>query len=230
MSAVSNYDATLRDQEGLEKKYQTLFRHLNERDRRLVAAADALALGYGGISMVSRASGFSRVTIGRGSHELKIDPLPIGRARRHGGGRRPRFTDEHLQELEVLLSQGVAAHGWVNNLWTLARVGKVIKKQFKLNLCRQSVGKLLSERLGWTRQKPTHQLRERNEVEIQRWKTEEFERIKRGVTREERTPCIRGRNRIPSRALATPYLRTSRANAHRQGCRPAWADLSDRSH
>ena len=61
--------------------------HLNERSRRMVAAAEAAQLGYGGVSMVSRACGLSRVTITKGISELSAPPLPEDRVRRSGGGR-----------------------------------------------------------------------------------------------------------------------------------------------
>ncbi len=172
-------DPAERFQEGLEQKYQILFPHLNERLRRLVAGSDALALGHGGMAMVARAAGLSWVTIRRGLRDLEIEPVPGTRARRPGGGRPPGFADEQLQELEALLLQGATAHGWSNNLWTVARVMEVIRKRFKVEFCRESVRRMLSERLGWSRQKPLHQLKKRDEAEIARWRTEEFDKIKK---------------------------------------------------
>lgn len=64
-----------------------LWPHLDERARRMVAAAEALRLGRGGISQVSRACGLSRVTITKGIAELNEAPLPEGRIRRAGAGR-----------------------------------------------------------------------------------------------------------------------------------------------
>jgi len=61
--------------------------HLDERARRMVAASEALELGRGGISEVSRACGLSRVTITKAIRELGEPPLPPGRIRRAGGGR-----------------------------------------------------------------------------------------------------------------------------------------------
>jgi hypothetical protein len=65
-----------------------LFPHLSERQRRLAAAADARALGYGGVSAVSAATGLSRATIHRGLLELDQQALPPERSRRPGGGRK----------------------------------------------------------------------------------------------------------------------------------------------
>ena len=64
-----------------------LWPHLNERSRRMVAATEALQLGYGGVSCVSRACGMSRVTITRGIRELDAEPLEAARIRRPGGVR-----------------------------------------------------------------------------------------------------------------------------------------------
>ena len=73
----------------LATKYRSLFDHLDERQRRLVAAADATQLGRGGVSTVARCAGLSRPTIHKGLQELARAPLPAGRVRRPGAGRRP---------------------------------------------------------------------------------------------------------------------------------------------
>jgi hypothetical protein len=53
----------------------------------MLAANEAVELGHGGISLVSRACGLSRVTITKGIRELDAEPLPEGRIRRPGAGR-----------------------------------------------------------------------------------------------------------------------------------------------
>jgi hypothetical protein len=72
----------------LKSKLRQMWPHLNERSRRMVAAAEAVQLGYGGVSLVSRACGLSRVTITKGVGELTAAPLPENRVRRSGAGRR----------------------------------------------------------------------------------------------------------------------------------------------
>lgn len=79
----------MENEAALGARYEALFQHLDERQRRLVAAADAEHLGRGGVSVVARASGLSRPTIHKGLQELHQDPLPVGRVRREGGGRKP---------------------------------------------------------------------------------------------------------------------------------------------
>jgi hypothetical protein len=61
----------------IRRKFESLVGDLDERARRRWAAVEARALGRGGISIVSRATGLSRVTIRAGLRELEdLDPLP----------------------------------------------------------------------------------------------------------------------------------------------------------
>src|SRR5436309_15043745 len=85
--------------------------HLDERARRMIAATEARQLGYGGVSLVSRACGLSRVTITKGLHELEEPPLSAGRVRRPGGGRpalvvRDPDLPSHLEALVEPLTRG----------------------------------------------------------------------------------------------------------------------------
>jgi len=73
----------------LTQKLRRVWPHLNERGRRMLAAAEALAFGHGGVSQVSRACGLSRVTILNGIRDLQRPALPEGRVRQPGGGRKP---------------------------------------------------------------------------------------------------------------------------------------------
>jgi len=75
------------EERALKQKVARLWPHLDERARRLFAASEARHLGHGGVSVVSRACGLSRVTITKGLRELDAPPLSPGRVRRPGGGR-----------------------------------------------------------------------------------------------------------------------------------------------
>ena len=78
------------DEQVLAAKFDTILPHLDERQRRLLMAAEARSLGYGGIALVARAAGVSRVTVTAGVDELDGGAEPLdGRARRPGGGRKP---------------------------------------------------------------------------------------------------------------------------------------------
>ncbi|MGH3182584.1 MAG: ISAzo13 family transposase [Streptosporangiaceae bacterium] len=78
-------------EESIVQRFALLAPSLDERRRRLVVAAEALALGWGGISRVARATGVSRGAIQAGIAELRApaeDRLPSNRVRKAGGGRK----------------------------------------------------------------------------------------------------------------------------------------------
>ena len=89
----------------LLQKYASVLPHLNERQRRLVAAADAQMLGYGGIARVARAAGLNRSTLHRGLKDLVAPVLPAERVRHAGGGRKRvrEQTPAIVRELEQLV-------------------------------------------------------------------------------------------------------------------------------
>jgi transposase len=72
----------------LAAKFESLFPHLDERQRRLLAGAEARVLGHGGIVVVARAAGMRPGTVSRGVAELEAGGEPLGRVRRRGGGRK----------------------------------------------------------------------------------------------------------------------------------------------
>jgi hypothetical protein len=73
----------------IKARYEALRPWLDERARRLLAAAESQALGPRGISAVSRATGVSRRVIRQGMAELKQPAALVpGRIRRAGGGRK----------------------------------------------------------------------------------------------------------------------------------------------
>jgi hypothetical protein len=89
----------------LAKKFATLLPHLNERQRRLAVAAEARALGRGGVSVAARASGLSRPTVYRALADLDTPEVDPSRSRRSGGGRRRAVVKDPrlLDDLERLL-------------------------------------------------------------------------------------------------------------------------------
>jgi Rhodopirellula transposase DDE domain len=72
----------------LAAKFEVVFPHLDERQRRLLLGAEARALGHGGIRLVARAAGVREATVSLGVDELDSGAEPLGRARRPGGGRK----------------------------------------------------------------------------------------------------------------------------------------------
>ena len=74
--------------ESLRAKLVAVLPHLDERQQRLVMAAEARSLGHGGIAAVACATGASRSRISQGVAELEAGDEPLGRVRRRGGGRK----------------------------------------------------------------------------------------------------------------------------------------------
>ncbi len=72
----------------LAAKFQVIFPHLDERQRRLLMGAEARALGHGGIRLVALAAQAREGTVSLGVSELESGAEPLGRARRPGGGRK----------------------------------------------------------------------------------------------------------------------------------------------
>jgi hypothetical protein len=87
----------------LAAKFQAIFPHLDERQRRLLMGAEARALGHGGIRAVARAAGVREATVSLGVDELDSGAEPLGRARRLGGGRK-RAADLDPGLLPALLA------------------------------------------------------------------------------------------------------------------------------
>ena len=71
---------------------------LDERQKRLFLANEALSYGHGGISHISRISGMSRTTITKAVDELSNGETIDGKTRRSGGG--PKYKEEHYPEIE----------------------------------------------------------------------------------------------------------------------------------
>jgi Rhodopirellula transposase DDE domain len=78
--------------ETLSAKFETIFPHLDERQRRLLMGAEARCLGHGGIRVVALAAGVREGTVSLGVAELESGADPLGRGRRRGGGRK-RLAD-----------------------------------------------------------------------------------------------------------------------------------------
>jgi hypothetical protein len=76
------------DEKSLRRKFSNVWPLLDERSRRLMAASEALSLGYGGVSRIRRACGLSRKAIAKGIREIAAGNAMPGRIRRLGAGRK----------------------------------------------------------------------------------------------------------------------------------------------
>lgn len=92
----------------VREKHRRLAQILDERSRRLWAATEASFLPYGGVSVVSKATGLSRTTIHAGMGELEAGQMRAtapGRKRKPGAGRKPitHHEPEIVRELDKLV-------------------------------------------------------------------------------------------------------------------------------
>ncbi len=134
---------------GLRAKHALLSRYLNERQRRLVAAADAQLLGHGGIATLSRITGLSRTTLHKGLQELEGSEVPAERVRREGGGRKRKSEQDPavVKELERLVDPATRGDPMSPLRWTSKSTAKLAEElcQRGFAISSRTVGRLLHE-------------------------------------------------------------------------------------
>jgi hypothetical protein len=119
----------------LQSRNAAILPELDERQRRLFAAAEARAVGHGGIAAVSRVTGVAASTIGRGLKDIAApDTLAPGRVRRPGGGRKSLVeTDPRLlDDLNALVEPDARGDPMSPLRWTcksLRRLADELKKR-----------------------------------------------------------------------------------------------------
>ena len=144
------------DEDGIGRRWESIGSKLDERGRRLWAAGEVQAAGYGALKVVSRITGIARSTINRGEDDLDEGPLPDGRVRRKGGGGKPlsetdpTLVDDLRRLVEpATLGSPVQPLRWVSkSREKLARALSEMGHKISAN----TVGKLLTDVLGFSRQ------------------------------------------------------------------------------
>jgi transposase len=104
---------------------------------------------------------------------LRAQPIP---------GRPPGLSTKQKRQLERQLLKGPLAAGYKTDLWTLYRIGKLIKSRFHLDYHPGHVWKIL-QALGWSCQKPERRATQRDEAAIAHWKRYVWPQIRRKATR-----------------------------------------------
>jgi transposase len=152
--------------------------------RRRLQAASFFKLGRRPAE-VARQLGVSRQAASQWFAVWKVQ----GKQGLRGAGRtgRPRkLSDDQMAHLKVLLLQGPQAFGYATALWTLKRIARVIRKQWRVVYHPSHVWRLLGE-LGWSCQRPERRARERDEKAIRRWLRDDWPRIKKRLSNAD--PC-----------------------------------------
>ena len=146
----------MKREEEIKQRYERVSGELNERTRRLVAASEALAIGWGGVSVVSRATGLSRRVISQGIKELQEGiQAGEGRIRHRGGGRKSNVSkDPSLgEDLERLVEPVTRGDPESPLRWTSKSVRKLAKELQRMGhqVSHELVSELL-HRLGYSLQ------------------------------------------------------------------------------
>jgi transposase len=111
-----------------------------------------------------------------GPDALRSHPAP---------GRDCRLTMEQKRLIPEFLWHGPEAYGFRGQVWTRARVARVIEEEFGVRYHKAHVGRLLRE-LGWTPQVPIRRATQRDEEAIRRWREEVWPGLLRRARRERR--------------------------------------------
>src|SRR5215472_5888902 len=160
---------------------------------------------------------------------LRVTKVSVGRWRRAlqaggsgalaskgAGGARPRLDQAQRRELICLIEQGPAAHGHLDQRWTVARIRALIRDRFAVDYRSSGALHEMLTRIGVSWQAPTRRAAERDEAAIAAWRAESWPRVKRppwpaGVH------LLRGRGGPGPEAAAWAYLGTAWAHPGGEG-------------
>lgn len=98
--------------------------------------------------------------------------------KRTSPGAPPRLSENQRVQLKELLARGTPAHGFRGEVWTCARVAKVIRKEFGVSYHPAHVSRLVRQ-LGLSLQKPMRRANQRDEEAIKHWKEERWPELKK---------------------------------------------------
>jgi hypothetical protein len=173
------------DHTSLLNRFNLIKSHLDERSLRLWVATEALSIGYGGISQVSKITGIARNTISQGCKELQYhstyeQSTEQRRIRKEGGGRKLlTVLDETLiRDLELLVGPTTRGDPENSLLWTIKSVRQIAneltQKGHKISF--RSVSSLLRQK-GYSLQSN----RKRHEGDTHEDRDDQFNYINKNI-------------------------------------------------
>jgi Rhodopirellula transposase DDE domain len=143
------------DADAIRQRWEVVGSKLDERGRRLFAAVEVRTAGRGSLAIVSKITGIARSTINRGEDDLDTEPLPKGRIRRAGGGRRALSeTDPGLvPALKRLVEPATLGDPTRPLIWVSKSLAKLAAALTEMGhpVCAETVRKELMK-LGFSRQ------------------------------------------------------------------------------
>jgi transposase len=137
-------------------------------------------------------------------------------------GRPPKLSAEQQRLIPEFLSHGPEAYGFRGQVWTCARVARVLQEEFGVLYHKDHVGRLLKA-LRWTLQMPIKRATQRDEAAIARWRVDVWPELCKQARKERRTLVITdeagfyllpGRVRTYAPEAQTPVLREKLTRDH----------------
>ncbi len=127
------------DAQAIRQRWDDVGSKLDERRRRLFAAAEVRSAGRGGLEAVAKITGFARSTLGRGLKQLDAPPFASGRVRHEGGGRHTLVSQDAslLDNLRRVLEPATLGDPMRPLLW-------ISKSHDKLAAALQKMGHTIS--------------------------------------------------------------------------------------
>src|SRR5215467_3669869 len=144
--------------------------HLKQLGWKQRDIAVALGVSEGAVSRWLSAAA------GNGPDALRARPIP---------GHPSKLTAEQRRLLPDCLWHGAEAYGFRGEVWTCARVARVIEEEFGVSYSKSQVSRLLRD-LGWTPQVPITRALQRDAEAIQRWRGAVWPELKQRAQRERR--------------------------------------------
>ncbi len=143
------------DRQAIRQRWEADGSKRDERGRRLFAASEVRAAGWGGLAAVSSITGLARSTIERGLKDVDAPPLAAGQVRREGGGPRPLTERDAtlLDDLKRLVEPATLGDPVRPLLWVSKSLDKLAAALAAMghSISPNSVRKLLTE-IGFSRQ------------------------------------------------------------------------------
>ena len=128
---------------------------------------------------IARALGVTEGAVSQWMKRARQEGGVEGLRKRTSPGVPPRLSENQRVQLKDLLAQGAPVHGFRGDVWTCARVAKMIRKEFDVSYHPAHVSRLVRQ-LGLSLQKPMRRAIQRDEQAIKHWKEERWPELKKG--------------------------------------------------
>jgi transposase len=149
---------------------------MDEATKKRLRAARMLKAGKGPAE-VALAVGVARQTVYTWKRLLDEGGIDALRAV-PGRGRPARLDAQQLAQLRQALLHNPTEHGFGTELWTLKRVGMLIKRMYGVEFGQTQIWRILGT-LGFSAQKPERRAIERNEEAVRHWKQHTWPALKK---------------------------------------------------